>query len=158
MREPSAAIAKQGWSKDLADCDDRIIAGYTSSSTEFLAAHKDLWMRPDYAWRSPAFQFTLFQKGRELRNGVWVLVDEKLKVTDQDGTVKRSHHNVYPSQALDFIIFRGKVPLWASSSKENAALYIEMGNLLAKRGLISGAVWKYNWKDPGHVQVAYSII
>jgi hypothetical protein len=154
---PSEAILKQGWSKDLVDCVPSIVTAFPVVAANFMKAHPDLWIRPDYSWRSPAFQFSLYEKGRVLKNGIWVLEFPNLKVTDQDGTIKRSHHNVYPAQALDFIVFRGKTPLWPKSNPENAALYSELGRAFNMHGLISGATWKYDWKDEGHVQAAYAI-
>lgn len=155
MSGPRPDIAKQGWSKDLADCVPALVAAYPIVAPKFMAAHPDLWMRCDYTWRSPAFQFELFKKGRKLdgASGFWVVVDSKLIVTKNDGINTPSKHNPYPSCALDFIIFRGKVPLWSSKADPVAqALYIEVGRLFEAQGIVSGATWEHDWKDPGHVQ------
>ena len=161
MSEPVGEVAAQGWSKDLADCHPSIVAAYPIVEAQFLKAHPDLWMRPDYTWRSPAFQHTLFEKGRAIQGGVWVLVNASEKVTDDDGVIRASHHNVYPSQAADFIIFREKSPLWSNPhdlEDVNTKLYIEIATMFEAQGLVAGATWKFNWKDYSHVQVAYTIV
>ena len=151
MSGPTEAVAKQGWSKDLADCVPKLITAYPVVAAKFMEAHPDLWMRCDYTWRSKQFQFDLFKKGRTLIDGVWKVTGAK--VTDKDGINSPSHHNVYPSRALDFIIFRGKTPLWSTKADPVAqALYIEVGRLFESQGIVSGATWKSDWKDPGHVQ------
>ncbi len=154
MSEPRPDVAKQGWSKDLADCDAKLIAAYPLVVAAFSKAHPDLWMRCDYTWRSNVFQFELFKKGRKLDpvSGLWVVADEKLVVTKIDGVSKPSNHNFYPSRALDFIIFRGKIPLWSTKADPVAqALYAEVGRLFESHGIVSGAFWK--WPDPGHVEL-----
>jgi len=153
MSEPSEAVKRQGWSKNLADCDQKIINAYPIVAAKFGMAHPDLWMRNDYSWRSAEFQHSLFEKGRKLVNGVWVLVDPALKVTNNDGILNPSKHQPYPSHALDFIIFRGQAALWSSKTDlVSKALYEEVGHLFESQGLVSGAFWK--WVDAGHVQIA----
>ncbi len=158
-RGPSPETLKAGWSKSIEDCHDNLRQVFPIVQARFLAKHPDLTMRCDYTWRSPEFQHKLFEKGRAFADGEWKIFDKSQVVTYVDGTVKRSHHNPYPSQALDFIIFRNKKPLWGTKDKpENFALYVEIGKMFEEHGLISGATWKYNWKDAGHLQVAYSIV
>jgi peptidoglycan LD-endopeptidase CwlK len=56
--------------------------------------------------RTPEFQFELFQKGRKLIGGVWVVVNEKEVVTNCDGTKIKSRHNKEPlSEAVDAVPF-----------------------------------------------------
>ncbi len=157
---PSAATKAQGWSKKLEDCHPRLRDVHPLVEAEWKALHPEFLLQMDYTWRSPEFQFELFKKGREFKNGVWVVVNKDLVVTEKDGS-KPSHHNVYPSQALDLYIKRNGVMLWPSAgdvSIGHNALYAELGRLYAAHGLVSGAVWKYNWKDWDHVQVDYPIV
>ena len=150
---PNPAILKQGWSKNLADCVPKLIDAYPIVITKFTDFHTSLTVRLDYTWRSVPFQQSLFEKGRTLVDGVWVLTHPELKVTNNDGVKKPSKHNVYPSLALDFIIFSGKTPRWSSDYDQEARqLYKEMGRMFEAQGCVSGAMWK-PWADPGHVQV-----
>jgi hypothetical protein len=154
IRVPSETCLKQGWSKDVSDCHPRIQAAWAAFVPWFSAKYPHLAMRADYTWRSQEFQMTLWAKGRKLQaDGTWVVVDPKQVVTK----VQKSHHNTYPAQALDFIIFQANKPLWASVG-ENGALYVECGKFFAAQGVVAGAVWKYEWKDPGHIQVAYTVV
>lgn len=142
----------QGWSKDVSDCHEKIKAAYPSVLAQFVAAHPDCNLKVDYTYRGPALQMELYKKGRQLLNNEWVVVDATQVVTQQDGTKVKSHHNTYPAQAADiYIVQNGKI-LWDSP------LYEELGHLWEKQGLISGATWKYQWKDKDHVQCAYDLI
>lgn len=160
VREPSPAAKKQGWSKKLEDCHERLCIAHPQVEAEWAELHPELKLQLDYTWRSPEFQFELFKKGRELKNGKWVVVDKKKVVTEKDGT-KPSHHNVYPAQAIDVYIKRNGVMMWPSDGDATVGhnkLYQELGKLYEKHGLVAGATWKYNWKDWNHVQVAYTIM
>ena len=154
---PSATCLRQGWSKDIRDCDLRLQAAWDYALPKFLGANPAYSARVDYTWRSAEFQLGLFAKGRhKTGDGSWVIVDKSQVVT----YVRKGHHNVYVSQAFDFIIFKGKKPLWACGATyaEAIPLYTAMGKLLASQGVVSGAIWKYNWKDWGHVQSAYNMV
>lgn len=159
--EPDPAPASppaQGWSKSLSDCHVRIQRAYPLVEAEFISTFPGYCIQRDYSYRSPEFQFELYKKGRELQNGVWVVVLKSQVVTDKDGKTP-SHHNVYPSQALDMYIKKNGVVIWPDEKKPDVcAMYMALGNLWVKRGLVSGAVWKYTWKDWDHVQVDYPII
>jgi peptidoglycan L-alanyl-D-glutamate endopeptidase CwlK len=56
-----------------------------------------------YGNRSQADQFLLWQIGRTLINGVWVVTDSSKVVTYKDGWNKMSMHNFSPSQAVDAV-------------------------------------------------------
>jgi peptidoglycan LD-endopeptidase CwlK len=56
-----------------------------------------------YGYRTPQEQLELFKKGRSLVNGAWVVTNQKLVVTDKDGTIKKSNHNFNPSIAVDVV-------------------------------------------------------
>lgn len=54
-----------------------------------------------YGYRSPAFQFDLYKKGRSFVNSKWIITDKKLVVTYKDGTIQKSNHNFDPARAVD---------------------------------------------------------
>lgn len=141
-----------GWSKDLKDCHAKIREAFPAVEEEFKQAHPDCSLKVDYTWRGKELQFQLYQKGRELQNGKWVVVDQGKVVTDKDGT-KISHHQVYPAQAADIYIVRDGKIIWTDHD-----LYEELGNIWQNHGLVSGAVWIYKWHDDPHVQVDYKIV
>lgn len=155
--QPSPVTAKQGFSKSLDDCHKSIQAAFPLVKNEFMAAYPGCDLLVDFTWRGPELQHALFEKGRKLDGQKWVLVDPKAKVTDDDGTILKSHHNTYPSQAADIYIVRGGKTIPAES-KEGGPMYVALGKLWEAQGLVSGATWKFNWKDPDHVQVSYKIV
>lgn len=157
--EIPAAIEKQGWSKDVHDCHKRIRDAYPLVEAEFVSAHPDCKLKPDYSWRSQEFQFSLFKKGREMQNGVWVVIDETKVVTQKNGSTP-SHHQTYPAQALDHYIVRNGSIVWPDEKNAaTCALYAYLGSIWNKHDIVSGATWKFkNFKDYGHVQVAYEIL
>lgn len=54
--------------------------------------------------RTPAEQFELFKKGRELINDTWLITDKKKWVTNCDGYKVKSEHNNLPlSNAVDVV-------------------------------------------------------
>ena len=155
---PAADVLARGWSKSISDCHPRIRAAWPIVQQAFIAAHPDCTFRVDYTWRSKEFQFDLFKLGRTLTDGQWVVTDKSKIVTDKNGDVP-SHHNVYPSQAVDVYIVRGGLIVWPSASSASVcALYTELGQLWEQQGLVSGAVWRFGWKDWPHTQVDYEIL
>lgn len=147
----------QGWSKDLASCHTAIQDAYPKVKAIFENSHPGMTLYVDYTYRGPQLQFELFKKGRALQGGQWVVVEPKLVVTNDDGVVKKGHHNTWPAQAADIYIVNNGNILWGYKPEEQS-LYIELGQLWEKEGLVSGMTWKYQWKDPDHVQVAYEIV
>jgi len=155
---PSEAVSDRGWSKSLEDCHQRLRDAYQQVKDEFERAHPGMTLKLDYTYRSPAFQFELYKKGRKKMGGAWVVVDKSQVVTDKDGT-KPSHHNVWPSQALDHYVVENGSIMWPNPDDERVCrLYSELGAIWNRAGLISGATWKYGWHDWDHVQVDYPIL
>lgn len=147
----------QGWSKDIADCHMAIQVAFPKVKAQFEAAHKDCTLKVDYTYRGPMVQLALFKKGRAMQSGQWVVVDPKAVVTNDDGVLKKGHHNTWPSQAADvYVVKNGKI-LWGQTAEEEV-YYMELGKLWEQVGIISGMTWKYHWKDPDHVQVAYLFV
>ena len=101
--------------------------------------------------RTPARQFELFKQGREFRNGKWVVVDRAQVVTDKDGFVNVSRHNMLPCTALDIGLFSVD-----SSGRER---YLEDSPHYRKIGpaaLALGFDWGGNWTtlvDQPHVEI-----
>lgn len=54
-----------------------------------------------YGHRLVEEQFELYKKGREQKDGGWIVVDKSKVVTNCDGTIKPSKHNAKPSLAID---------------------------------------------------------
>lgn len=150
--EPSPEIAKQGWSKNLADCDPRIRDAFGPVREEFCASFPGHDLHVDYTYRSPALQMELYKKGRtQDATGQWVLTDRSARVTDKDGTVKKGKHNYYPSLAADIYVTAGGHILWGVNAAEQS-LYVALGGIWKKHGLASGALWA-TFKDWPHVEV-----
>ena len=157
---PSAATAAQGWRKSLDDCHERLRTAYPLVVAEFATLYPECSLQLDYTWRSPAFQFELFKRGRAMVNGKWIVTNKALVVTEKDGT-KPSHHNVYPAQGLDMYVRRDGQVLWpdgGAAATGHNELYAALGKIWERHGLVSGATWRYTWKDWDHVQVDYPII
>ena|SRR5579863_7616569 len=149
-----AAPPLQGWSKDLVDCHPALRKAFPIVQAQFEAQNSGYTLQLDYTYGSPTLQFTLFQEGRQLENGQWIVVDQTKVVTDLDGTLHKSAHNTWPSQAFDVLIKQNGTILWAEGA--NIPLYQKLGQLFVDQGLVSGALWKYEWKDSDHVQVSYN--
>lgn len=53
--------------------------------------------------RSCKSQFELFKKGREFKNGFWLITDKLKVVTFKNGITKIGLHNIFPSSAFDIL-------------------------------------------------------
>lgn len=51
--------------------------------------------------RPPTKQMEYYKKGRELRDGQWIVVDRKAIITHIDGVSSKGYHNHDPSMAFD---------------------------------------------------------
>ena len=155
--EPSAEVLARGWSKSISDCRPEIRSAFPLVQQAFCAAHPDCTFRIDFTWRSTAFQFYLYKIGRSLVDGKWIVTDKSKVVTDKTGDVP-SYHNVYPSAAADIYIVRGGLIVWPNEHDAAVcALYTELGRLWEQQGLVSGAVWRFGWKDWPHTQVPHGL-
>lgn len=161
MSEPSDAVVKAGFSKSLDDCEYAIRTAFPLVRAAFCTAYPPLDLRVDYTYRSPALQMELFKKGRTLdASGHWILTDRTMRVTDKDGTTNKGEHNFYPSKAADvYVMERDGTILWPLPAAhpgylERHAMYEALGHLWEAQGLVSGATWKFAWKDEPHVQLA----
>lgn len=147
-------------SKDIRDCHEKLQQAYPIVKAQFETDNPEYKLQMDYTYRSPELQFSLFQKGRSCIGGQWVVSDKSKVVTNLDGTTKKSHHNTFPTQAMDILILKNGQILWSNDNPDSLEnkLYIKLGQLFVQQGLISGATWKYQWKDWDHIQLSYDII
>ena len=97
--------------------------------------------------RTAKYQNELYQQGRTKKG---------LKVTNADGYIKKSNHQMKTDgygYAIDFVILDGKVLDWDTESKYQAVAkhILEVGH---KLGVI--LEWGGNWKfkDYPHIQIA----
>ena len=97
--------------------------------------------------RTAKYQNELYQQGRTVRG---------LKVTNADGYIKKSNHQMKVDgygYAIDFVILNGKVLDWNTESKYQAVAkhILEVGHKLGVN-LEWGGNWKF--KDYPHIQIA----
>ena len=97
--------------------------------------------------RTAKYQNELYQQGRTKRG---------LKVTNADGYIKKSNHQMKVDgygYAIDFVILNGKVLDWDTESKYQAVAkhILEVGHKLGVN-LEWGGNWKF--KDYPHIQIA----
>jgi hypothetical protein len=144
-------------SKNINTCRPEIVKAFDIVCGEWEARHPGMPLKVDWCYRTPVDQFEFYKQGREYNPDTKQWMKTGTTVTDDDGINTKSHHNVYPSQAADVLITQNGKILWGGT-EENEALYIELGKIWEAQGLISGATWKFNWKDPDHVQLAYTIV
>jgi hypothetical protein len=141
-----------GWSKSLVDCHPDLQRAFLIVKTQFETQNPGYTLKLDYTYRSPTLQFTLFQKGRQKEGDNWVITDKTQVVTDLDGTLHKSAHNLYPAQALDlYVMYQGTI-LWPEGL--NLTLYQSIGAKFQALGFTSGALWAFDWKDFPHIQLS----
>lgn len=103
--------------------------------------------------RPPAKQFKYFKKGRELKNGEWVVVNRKAVITNVDGYNIKGKHNYSPSHAVDLRAYvPGKESLtWdVSHITYIAASLVMIAEFLYLDGVISHKLrWGGNWDKDG---------
>ena len=116
--------------------------------------------------RSPAIQFELYKKGRELVNGVWVIKDISKVVTYKDGYEKLSKHNIEPlSEAIDVapypIEWNNKKRFIRFGSYVEGVADLMFDKKIIDHRIIWGADWDkdtfmndHNFVDLPHFQVA----
>ena len=97
--------------------------------------------------RTAKYQNELYQQGRTKRG---------LKVTNADGYIKKSNHQMKTDgygYAIDFVILNGKVLDWDTESKYEAVAkhILDTGHKLGVN-LEWGGKWKF--KDYPHIQIA----
>lgn len=98
-------------------------------------------------YRSPEEQFILFKQGRILRDKEWVIVDKRHVVTNCDGFIKISNHNVLPSNAIDVMPY----PIdWSDdySFAYFAGKVMEINRRMVENGIIKSHIrWGGDWNE-----------
>ena len=85
--------------------------------------------------RSVEYQFEIYQMGRTLVDGVWVITDKSKVLTYLDGINKKSKHNYDPSMAIDAAPY----PIdWAN--KDRAIFFVGFVLGTASRLLAEGKI------------------
>jgi peptidoglycan LD-endopeptidase CwlK len=115
-----------------------------------------------YGYRSPEKQLELYSKGRELREGIWVVTDLNKIVTYKDGTIHKSKHNYSPSLAFDLAPY----PIdWSNSPTATARFYFLSGIMLGLADQLrikirlgadfnmDGDILNDKFKDIGHFEL-----
>lgn len=126
-------------SKDIADAHPMLQECWPKIQHKFETQYPGLTLKIAYVWRSPSFQAELYQIGRRGIPG------EKV-VTNCDGTNKPSHHNHYPSWAIDVDIYKDGKVLWADNE------YEKLTPIVQELGLVHGLTW-VSFPDPQHIQL-----
>ena len=125
-------------SRDLADCHRVLAERFKAVRLRYVQDHPGHALEITCTHRSPEEQFALYQKGRQLSVGRWVVVDPARIVTKCDGTIKVSLHNVTPARALDVVVVVGGKWCWAEAE------YAPLGPLASEEGLRWGGDWDGN--------------
>lgn len=88
--------------------------------------------------RTPERQFDLFKIGRELKDGKWIVVGKV--VTKIDGKRKKGKHNLYPSKAVDVIMYHKDKPHYHWNNEYEfgvlAGVFMTVADRLKKEGKI----------------------
>lgn len=122
---------------NLEMADPRLQEGWQSIYMTYIRDHPGHDILLTCTYRSPAEQAILYAQGRTAPGRI---------VTHCDGLIKASHHNTFPSHALDFcVLVYGKVS-WDERE------YMPVGLIAESLGLIWGGSW-HSFKDYPHVEL-----
>jgi hypothetical protein len=124
-------------SRDLKLADPKIVGIYQVTKAIFEKRFPAYELRPICTYRSPEEQLVAFKAGR----------------SQLDGYKKKSNHNLSPSRAIDFGIFRKSDGAWTDTLAEKGqmpkdlrtALYWICGQLAQR----NGARWGGDWDGDG---------
>lgn len=136
-------------SYNLSLCEPKLQAAWEEVDRRYTFGQVSRRLLVTCTHRLPAEQFKLYQQGRrQIEDGSWVLDDDASTsiLTQLDGFVKVSKHNLLPARAIDFaVIVNGKIT-WDSRE------YVPVGALAKEEGLIYGGSWP-TLKDYPHVEL-----
>lgn len=103
--------------------------------------------------RPPEKQFEYYKKGREFKNGRWVVVNQKAVITNVDGYHTKGKHNLLPSHAVDFCAYvpdKPKLDWDAVHLTYIAATLVYIADQLYDDGVIQHKLrWGGNWDKDG---------
>lgn len=134
-------------SVDLQSCEPGLREAFLRGKRAAEQDHSGLILRVTCTHRSVSEQFALWQMGRAYQSRQWVIVDPAKVVTQCDGAATPSHHNRFPSRAIDFCVTWGGKVSWSEADYQLVGPYFE------KEGLVWGGRWA-SFKDLPHVEVA----
>lgn len=132
----------------LTDLETELASRWLDIRDEWESAHPGNRLVVTATYRSPEEQQALYRIGRmEQAPGVWILdKDPKTQIVTQlDGTVRASKHNVNPARALDFFVELFGKPSW------DPAQFAPIGELAKKAGLAWGG--DFSFRDYGHIEL-----
>lgn len=86
-------------------------------------------------------QFEYFQRGRECRDGHWVVTDKSKVITNIDGKMKKGTHNYTPSFGVDIVPWTGKYDYKDTQRFRNIVYFIIGIGLSMGVKLRSGCDW-----------------
>ena len=135
-------------SYNLSLCESRLQEAWEEMDRRYTFGQVSRRLLVTCTHRLPAEQFKLYQVGRrQIADGSWVVDDDASTsiLTQLDGFVKISNHNMLPARAIDFaVIVNGKVT-WDYRE------YVPVGALAVEEGLVWGGNWKM--KDYPHCEL-----
>lgn len=121
----------------LSEADTTLALRFVDAKAEYEKDNPGKHLIVTCTYRSPDEQWELYQHGRSKPGPV---------VTQLDGRIKRSNHNVKPSRAIDFaVVVNGKVS-WSDQE------YLIVGPYMERHGLVWGGSWPH-FKDYPHVEL-----
>ena len=130
-------------SRKLEDCIEQIQQRYKLLKMEYELGHVGNKLFITCTYRSIESQKKAFAVGRDANGNI---IDKNKIITNCDGIIKKSRHNYYKAQALDFgIISFGKIS-WREQD------FREVGELAIKYGLVWGIKLSKNSIDLPHLQ------
>lgn len=132
----------------LSDCAPALAQAWVDILHAYREAHRGQDLIVTCTHRSVEEQAALYQKGRVLQDGRWVVDDDPKTsiVTNIDGITKQSRHNSQPAEALDFAVVIGGKVSW------DAREYHPVGVLAKARGLVWGGEWT-SLRDFPHLEL-----
>lgn len=131
-------------SQDIGDAHIYLQERWPKLKDKFEQTYPGYTLKIIFVWRSVAFQAELYDQGRRGIAGEHI-------VTNCDGTTNPSHHNFWPSLAIDVAIYKDGIVKWADAE------YDKITPMAQELGLVHGATWT-SFNDPQHLEVPKDII
>lgn len=98
--------------------------------------------------RSPEKQFEYYRKGRELKDGKWVVVGDI--VTTKDGYENKGKHNIFPSRAFDVFAYADGIRWDDIHLSYLGGLILGVADRLLREGKITHRLtWGADWDNDG---------
>lgn len=130
----------------------RLRTAYPDLAIRAIRFEQDVWrivqmqIRITEVIRTMEYQQQLYQRGRELKNGVWLVVDKKKRVTNAKPGESIHHYGL----AFD-ICFAGKDPYLEEIRKTKPQHWAFLWREVGRIGQAHGLIWGYDWNGNGLV-------